>query len=77
LQTANNGFLVATEKETFNSKTVILATGAQPKTLNISGEKEFLGRGVAYCATCDGPLFTGRRVAVIGGGNSAFEAAIF
>lgn len=77
LEKVESGFLVKTEKEDFESRAVILATGASPRMLNIPGEKEFIGRGVGYCATCDGPLFSRRRVAVIGGGNSAFEAAIF
>lgn len=77
LESIAGGFLVKTEKEAFEAKSVILATGSQPRMLNIPGEKEFIGRGVGYCATCDGPLFARRRVAVIGGGNSAFEAAIF
>jgi len=77
LKSVNGGFSVRTEKDNFEARSVILATGSQPKILNIPGEKEFIGRGVGYCATCDGPLFARRRVAVIGGGNSAFEAAIF
>lgn len=60
----------------FYGKTIIIATGGQHKKLNIPGEKEFLGRGVSYCSTCDAPLFAGATVAVIGGGNSALEAAI-
>ena len=62
--------------ETFQAKAVILATGSKPRMLNVPGEKEFLGRGVAYCAICDGPLFAGMDVIVAGGGNSAVEAAI-
>lgn len=58
------------------SKSVILATGARWREMNIPGEKEYRGRGVAYCPHCDGPLFKGKRVAVIGGGNSGVEAAI-
>jgi len=77
LESITGGFLVKTEKEDFEAKSVIVATGSSPRMLNIPGEKEFIGRGVGYCATCDGPLFARRRVAVIGGGNSAFEAAIF
>jgi thioredoxin-disulfide reductase len=74
----NQNFLVETvSQKKFESFTVIVATGAEPRMLNIKGEKEFLGRGVSYCATCDGPLFRGKRVAVIGGGNAGFEAAIF
>lgn len=58
------------------SRSVILATGARWREMNVPGEKEFRGRGVAYCPHCDGPLFKGKRVAVIGGGNSGIEAAI-
>jgi alkyl hydroperoxide reductase subunit F len=59
-----------------HSKTVILATGARWREMNVPGEQEYRGRGVAYCPHCDGPLFKGKRVAVIGGGNSGVEAAI-
>ncbi|HRD34849.1 MAG TPA: alkyl hydroperoxide reductase subunit F [Rhodocyclaceae bacterium] len=58
------------------SKTVILATGARWRELNVPGEREYRGRGVAYCPHCDGPLFKGKHVAVVGGGNSGVEAAI-
>lgn len=66
---ANNGF-------TYQARSLILTTGSRPRMLGVPGEKEYLGRGVAYCAICDGPLFTGRDVIVAGGGNSAVEAAI-
>ncbi|WP_404439092.1 alkyl hydroperoxide reductase subunit F [Stutzerimonas chloritidismutans] len=58
------------------AKTLILATGARWREMNVPGEQEYRGRGVAYCPHCDGPLFKGKRVAVIGGGNSGVEAAI-
>lgn len=61
---------------TLKSKSVILATGARWKELNVPGEKEYRGKGVAYCPHCDGPLFKGKPVAVVGGGNSGVEAAI-
>ncbi|KDE40333.1 Alkyl hydroperoxide reductase protein F [Nitrincola lacisaponensis] len=61
---------------TLKSKAVILATGARWREMNVPGEKEYRGKGVAYCPHCDGPLFKGKRVAVIGGGNSGIEAAI-
>jgi alkyl hydroperoxide reductase subunit F len=61
---------------TLRSKTVVLATGARWREMNVPGEQEYRGRGVAYCPHCDGPLFKGKRVAVIGGGNSGVEAAI-
>ncbi|MCQ4327675.1 alkyl hydroperoxide reductase subunit F, partial [Pseudomonas stutzeri] len=58
------------------AKTLILATGARWREMNVPGEQQYRGRGVAYCPHCDGPLFKGKRVAVIGGGNSGVEAAI-
>jgi alkyl hydroperoxide reductase subunit F len=58
------------------SKTVILSTGARWRQMNVPGENEYRNKGVAYCPHCDGPLFKGKRVAVIGGGNSGVEAAI-
>ena len=72
----NRGFEVRTDKgETYQAKAVIFATGKRPRQLNVPGEKELVGKGVTYCAICDGPLFAGEKVAVIGGGNSALEAA--
>jgi alkyl hydroperoxide reductase subunit F len=59
-----------------NSKSVILATGARWREMNVPGEQEYRNKGVAYCPHCDGPLFKGKKVAVIGGGNSGIEAAI-
>ena len=61
---------------TLRSKTVILSTGARWRQMNVPGEEEYRNKGVAYCPHCDGPLFKGKRVAVIGGGNSGVEAAI-
>jgi alkyl hydroperoxide reductase subunit F len=61
---------------TLKAKAVILATGARWREMNVPGEKEYRNRGVAYCPHCDGPLFKGKRVAVVGGGNSGVEAAI-
>jgi thioredoxin reductase len=77
LEKIEGGFSVKTENDEFRARSVIVATGSSPRMLDIAGEKEFIGRGVGYCATCDGPLFARRRVAVIGGGNAGFEAAIF
>jgi alkyl hydroperoxide reductase subunit F len=62
--------------KTYLSKTVIIATGGRHRPLNIPGERKLIGRGVSYCSTCDGPLYVGADVAVIGGGNSGLEAAI-
>lgn len=74
---ANGLFDVELENgATLQSKTVLLATGARWREMNVPGEKEYRGKGVAYCPHCDGPLFKGKRVAVIGGGNSGIEAAI-
>ena len=71
-------FLVITKnKNRFESKAIIVASGADPRPLKVLGEKEFLGKGLSYCSLCDGPLFLDKTVAVIGGGNSAFESAIF
>lgn len=58
------------------AKTIIIATGSKTRKLGVAGEEEFRGRGVAYCAICDGPLFKNKKVAIAGGGNSAVEAAI-
>ena len=58
------------------AKTVIIATGVHPRELNVTGEKEFRNKGLSYCTVCDGPLFPGKIIAVIGGGNSALEAGI-
>lgn len=62
--------------ETLDAKAVIIATGAKWRRLGIPGEKEHIGQGVAFCAHCDGPFYKGKRVAVVGGGNSGVEAAI-
>ncbi len=73
-----NDFIVTTaDKETISSKSVIVATGSDPRPLEAIGEKEFIGKGVCYCVTCDGPLFKNKVVAVVGGGNAGFEAALF
>jgi alkyl hydroperoxide reductase subunit F len=70
-------FRVRTEDgRVFSSRTVIVATGKRHRRLNVPGEKELVGRGVAYCATCDAPFFKGKRVVVAGGGNSAFTTAV-
>ena len=70
-------FVVETEKEVFHSYSVVIATGAKAKWLNIDGEKEFMGLGVSACATCDGFFFKNKTVAVAGGGNTAVEEALF
>ncbi len=71
------GFEVTTEAgDKYQARAVIYAAGKNPRKLNVPGEEEFTGRGVTYCAICDGPVFGGQRVAVVGGGNSALEAAL-
>ncbi len=60
----------------YQARTAIFATGKSPRKLNVPGEAEYAGRGVTYCAICDGPVFAGQRVVVVGGGNSALEAAL-
>ncbi len=70
-------YLIKTYGKEIFAETVIVATGASPVKLNVPGETEFVGRGVSYCATCDGWFFKDKKVVVIGGGDSAFEEAIF
>jgi len=65
------------EGQVHEAKAVILSVGANPRTLNIEGEMKYRGKGVSYCATCDGAFFKGKKIAVIGGGNSAIQEAIF
>jgi len=69
--------VVTKSKKEFIGKALILATGADPRFLGVPGEKEFIGKGVSYCALCDGPLYKDKTVAVIGGGNAGFETALF
>ena len=69
--------VIKTIDRTIEAKSVIIASGAQAKELGVEGEERFLGRGVSYCATCDGAFFKDKRVAVVGGGDSAIEEAVF
>ncbi|MEM7825748.1 MAG: FAD-dependent oxidoreductase [Candidatus Aenigmatarchaeota archaeon] len=69
-------YLVKTGKKEYETKAVILAFGKTPRSLNVPGEKEFIGKGVSYCAICDLPLFKDKTIAVVGGGNSALDAAL-
>lgn len=68
--------VITGDNKSTNTKTVIIAGGKVPKPLGVKGEKEYLNRGVTYCAWCDGPLFADKDVAIIGGGNSALDAAL-
>ena len=72
-----NTFLIRGQDKTYEARTVIIATGASAKTLGIPSEEKFRGKGVSYCATCDGFFFKGKHVAVLGGGDTAMEEAIF
>ena len=71
----NNTFTIYLNNNEIIAKSIILAVGTKHRNLNIEGEKEFLGKGVSYCSTCDGAFFKNKKVAIIGGGNSAFMAA--
>ncbi|MDF1534043.1 MAG: thioredoxin-disulfide reductase [Methanosarcinaceae archaeon] len=71
-----NKKIISTDEGEFETKTIIVATGANPRHLGIPGEKEFAGRGVSYCATCDGPFFRGKNIVVIGGGDTAITDAL-
>jgi alkyl hydroperoxide reductase subunit F len=77
VEKTTRGFKATLESgEKYESTVAILTTGKRSRKLNVPGETEFTGRGVTYCAICDGPVFAGQRVAVVGGGNSALEAAL-
>jgi thioredoxin reductase (NADPH) len=69
--------IILEDSQQYEAKSIILATGAHPRLLKIKGENEFRGRGVSYCATCDGAFYRDRRIAVVGGGDSAVQEAIF
>jgi thioredoxin reductase (NADPH) len=66
-----------TSKGTWSAKALIVATGSSPKTLDVAGEKEFIGKGVSYCALCDAPFFKGKQVVVVGGGDSAVGESLY
>lgn len=70
-------FTVKTNKDIYQSKSIILATGSSHRHLNAKGEEEFKGKGVSYCATCDGFFFAGRDIIMVGGGNSALQEALY
>lgn len=74
--TKTDHFLVKTEKQTYESQTLIVAMGTQHRKLNVPGEAQFQGMGVTYCATCDAPLYKDKVVAVVGGGDSAAKTAL-
>jgi thioredoxin reductase (NADPH) len=76
MERAENGYLVETDARTLLSVAAILGTGSSPGRLGIPGEEELTGRGVSYCAACDGPFFVGRDVIVVGGGDGAVDGAL-
>jgi thioredoxin reductase (NADPH) len=69
-------FVLRTDENIYRAKTVVFATGTKHRELGVNGEKEYYGRGVSYCATCDGALFKGKRIGVVGGGDSAAKEAL-
>ena len=75
-ESPNSGFEVITDQGSYQSKAILVTSGGRRRKLGIPGEAKFEGRGVAFCATCDAPLFKGKRVAVIGGGNAGLEAVV-
>ena len=74
--TQENGFTIITGKEELKSRAVVIATGSSPRELGVKGEKELRGRGVSYCGTCDAPFFRGKRVLVVGGGDTALKESL-
>lgn len=77
IEDTDYNFKVESDEHSYLTKTVIIATGSSHQQLNIPGEEEFKGRGVSYCATCDGMFFVGKDIAMVGGGNSALQEAVF
>jgi NADH-dependent peroxiredoxin subunit F len=75
VEKGSEGFIVKTSQDAYKSKVVLVATGSTRRKLRIPGGKEFENKGITYCASCDGPLFTDQDVVVIGGGNAGFESA--
>ncbi len=76
LRKIGHKIIVKTDKSEYDARTCVVASGKRSKELGVPGEREFKNKGVTYCATCDGPLFAGKEAAVIGGGNSALDAAL-
>lgn len=76
IEAQDESFIVHADGKRVHTRSVIIAGGKIPRHLNVPGEKEFLNKGVSYCAWCDGPIFEGKDIAIIGGGNSALDAAL-
>jgi len=77
LEEYKNKKVLYVDSDWYEAKTIIIATGTHPKTLGVPGEDKLTGRGVSYCATCDGPFYKGQTVAVVGGGDTAVQEALF
>jgi thioredoxin reductase (NADPH) len=77
LKTAKKQWSVQVDGRVFHARALIVATGTEPQRLDVPGEKDFLGKGVSYCATCDGPFYQDKNIIVVGGGNAAIAEAIF
>ena len=77
VEITGNPKIIKTASERYETKSVIIATGSTPKRLGVPGEDKYIGKGVSYCATCDGFFFTGKQVVVVGGGNSALDEGLF
>lgn len=77
IEKTDEGFVVKTEGEDIISKAIIVATGASHRHLDVKGESEYTGKGVSYCATCDGPFFKGKDIVVVGGGDTALTDALY
>ena len=77
IEKLDKGFLIKTWGEEIKTLGIVMTTGAVPRKLQIPGEEEFTGRGISYCATCDGPFFKDKEVAVVGGGDTAVEEAMY
>jgi len=77
IEKKNNGFIIKTDWEEYFAKGLILAVGSSPKKTGVPGEEKFLGKGVAFCATCDGPFFKDKDVIIVGAGNSGVQEGLF
>lgn len=77
IEKQNDEFQIETDLEKLKTKSIIIATGRKPKTLNLENEEKLIGHGISYCATCDGPLYKDKEVCIVGGGNSALEESIY